>query len=192
MAMLGVGTARSRTVGRHVDAGEHFTLGQGCREQVDEALAGGNVARAAGAGGRQRAAQGDDDGRQVGGRIGVGHRAADRAAVAHLLVADQAGGLCQDGAVLANHLRGGQRGMGRGCADAQHLPVQRDAAQLGHAPNVHQRRRLADAELHLRQQAVSTRQQLGAGMGAHELDRFGHRGSPVVFKFGGVHGLSPD
>ena len=41
----------------------------------------------------ERGAEGQQDGRQVGGRVAVGDRAADGAAVAHLRVADLAGGV---------------------------------------------------------------------------------------------------
>ena len=38
----------------------------------------------------------DNDRRPIGGGIGVGQRAADRAAIAHLRIGDQVGGLTKD------------------------------------------------------------------------------------------------
>ena len=45
-------------------------------------------------------AEREDHGREVGRRVAVGERAADRAAMAHLRIADQAGGVRDDRAVL--------------------------------------------------------------------------------------------
>ena len=78
-----------------------------------EEVGGGDLALAARALGHERRAEREQRGRQVGGRVAVGDRAADRAAVAHLRVADLAGGVLQQRHVLGEQV-GCSRGRGGG------------------------------------------------------------------------------
>ncbi len=69
---------------------------EGRLQEPGEELGGGDGPLPARAPGDERPAEGEDGGRQVGGRVAVGQRAADRAPVADLGVADEAGHVGQD------------------------------------------------------------------------------------------------
>src|SRR5579871_5134595 len=70
-----------------LDLGEQLVGLEGRLEEAQVEVGGGDPALAGRAAGHQRGAQGQDHGGQVGGRVGVGQRAADGAAVADLGVA---------------------------------------------------------------------------------------------------------
>ena len=117
-----------------------------------------------------RGAARDDDGierdaagRQLGGRIGKGQRAADGAAVADGGMGDQRHGLGEQRHVAAHQLVGAELGMGGERADADRAAGLRNAAQLGHARDVDQRAGLGQAEGERGEQALPAGQQLGLG-----------------------------
>ena len=131
---------------------------------VEEALVevgGGDLARAVRALGDVRRAERERRRRQVGGRVGVGDRAADRAAVAHLRVADVAGGVRQQRHVLGEHVGvldvvvAGQR------ADGDVVAGVADVRQVAEPADVDEHARLGQAQLHQRQQAVAAGEELG-------------------------------
>ena len=75
---------------RQADRGDDLVVADRRRQVVHEQVGGGDLALAALAPDDHRALGGEQDRRHVGGRVAVGERAADRAAVAHLLVGDRA------------------------------------------------------------------------------------------------------
>ena len=98
-------------------------------------------------------------GPEVRRRLAVGERAADRAAVSHLLVGDRRGG-AGDEAELAALLKvrvAGHR------PDPKRAVVALDAAQAGHPAQVDQQRRRREAQLHQRDERVPAGEQLRTG-----------------------------
>src|SRR5581483_6281130 len=81
---------------RHPDLGQELVGGERRLQESGEEGGGGDGAFAAGTAGHERPAEGQDDRREVGGRVAVGQGAADGAAVADLGVADEAGDVGQD------------------------------------------------------------------------------------------------
>ena len=109
-----------------------------------------------------RAAERDQRHRQVGRWVGVRERAADRAAVADLRVADLRGGR---GRAAARRPGPGRRRPASACRVAAPItsssPSMRDAGQLGQPADVDEHRRGGQPQLHHRQQRVAAGQQLG-------------------------------
>ena len=106
--------------------------------------------------------------RPVARRVRVRDRAADRAPVAHLRVADHAGQVDEGRVVVLDdlvvvHLP--VRGAG---PDAQLVVGLGDAIETGDVAHVDQEGRLGEAELDERDEAVATRQQLGLALAVLE------------------------
>ena len=87
MAELLVGRAGSLGRRRHPDRGQHLALGERGGHHADEEIGGGDRPPALGAGDLERGAEGDEQGGEIRGRIGVGDAAADGAAIADRRVA---------------------------------------------------------------------------------------------------------
>ena len=128
------------------------------------------------------------DGRVLGGRVGVGDRSAERAAVADLEMADERCGLGEQ-----RH-RGGDFGVrldlgvgGRG-PDPAHVGVPFDAAQLGDARDVDQVREHGEAQREHRHEALAAGEHLRvvAEVG-EERHGIGRRGRGVVLERCGLH-----
>jgi hypothetical protein len=93
----------------------------------------------------------------------VGQAAADRAAVAHLRVADRRGRIDQRLVALQAGVAGDLI-IGRERADAPAAALGGHAAQLTDIAQVDQQRGRRQAQLHHRQQAMAARQRLGLGV----------------------------
>ena len=146
-----------------------------------EELAGRNRPIALRAPGHELAVERENHRRQIGGGIAVGERAADRASMTDLRVADLPGRVGDDRTVLPE---GGCRGdvlVPRQRADRDRVPFLPDVRQIADTADVDQERRPGDAELHRRDERVPTGEQLRVLPLREELDRvIGMLGDDVV------------
>ena len=153
--------------GEH-DLGDNLVRLQRRREQVLEEILG-----------RYRPPVGDDvgvehqcDGRIVAGRVGVRDDTADRAHVAHLVVADLAGHLGQDGQLVPDDVRAVNREVARERAHVQLVALGLDAVETLDAVDVYEGLGLGEAKPHQRDEAMAARQHLGIlSKLAKQLDR---------------------
>ena len=97
-------------------------------------------------------------------------RAADRAAVTDLRVADQAGRVGDQRAVLLGERVVVQLVVARARPDRQVVAPVPHPAQLGHPADVDQRARLGEAQLHQREEAVAAGDELGVLLRAQQLE----------------------
>jgi hypothetical protein len=124
----------------------------------------------------------------VVGRVAVGDVAADGAAVAHLRVGDQPGRLAQQRHPPLQDRRRDEVVLHRHRPDADGVAVLADATQFVDAVEVDQVRRLGEAQLHHRQQAVAAGQQLGiTAERAQQVQRLAHGAWCVVLEGGWDH-----
>ncbi len=116
------------------------------------------------------------------------HRPADRAAVAHLPVADLAGDVRQQGRVRTQQRVPLQVAVAAQRADREGVPLVPDVAQLVQRTDVHDELRGGQAQLHQRHQGVSPGQQLRvvAVFGEH-TEGVVHRGRTSVLQSGRDH-----
>ncbi len=91
----------------------------------------------------------------------MGDRAAECAAVTHLRVADVAGGMGQQRDVLAKEIRCLDVHVAGHGADRDLVAFVTDVRQVGEPADVDQHARLGESQLHHRQQAVATGDELG-------------------------------
>jgi hypothetical protein len=132
------------------------------------------------------------DGGVVGRRIGVRQAAADGAAVAHLRVADRRGRFRERRTLVGQERRRRHRVVRRGGADLDLAVLLRDARQPRDAGDVDERGRLAEPQLHQRNQAVAAGQQLGGAIGrAQSGDRVVERRRARVVERSGNHAWPP-
>ena len=101
--------------------------------------------------------------RIVGGGIVVGERAADRAAVAHLPVADAPASAASAGIACFTACGRGDLGVRVSAPMTSRVAVLRDALQLGDARQVDQCAGLGEPQLHRADQALPAREQPAAG-----------------------------
>ena len=160
---------------RHVDRDQDFAVGQRGRHDAGEELIRRNGALPSRAGRDHAGVERDQDGRQIGGRIGVRDVAADRAAIPDRRIADDRRRLRQRGSRVAQIRRCRQVGVRRERADADPIALSRDAAQLGDPADVDDGRRRRQPQLQQRQQAVAAGQELRAGVRGEQLMRVGDR-----------------
>ena len=185
MRELGVGRALRH---REAHGGDDLVRRQRRREEAGEVVVGLDLAAV----GDDRRAQGEHGRRVVGGRIGMGERAADRAAVADLRVADPAGEVGQARDPLAHLGRRADLVMGDERADHQLAPLGTDlleAVDPGEPGERHQVRGLREVQLHHRQQALPAGQQLGRVVPLEQRDRVGDR--PRTVKLEVPHATPP-
>ena len=124
--------------------------------------------------------------------IGVGDRAADRATVTDLGVADLAGGVRQQRHVLLQERRRLDVHVAGQGADGDVVAAVADVRQVAEATDVDQHGRLGEAELHHRQQAVAAGDELGlVAVLADEADRLLRRLGADVVECCRDHGLPP-
>ncbi len=129
------------------------------------------------------------DGGQLGGRVGVGEAAADRAAAAQLAVPDEGQGPADQG-----H-GGGQRialdaALTHGGADVQLVPAPFEAAELVQRRDVDERPRPAQAHREHRHEGLAAGEHLGVARG-EGLDGVGDRARAVVGERCGLHVQRP-
>ena len=135
---------------RHADLGEQLVGRQGRRQEPLVEVGGGDfprtsrslryVGRAERQGGR----------REVAGRVGVGDRPADRAAVAHLRITDVARRMSEQGNVLGEHFRDLDVAVPREGADGDVIAILADVREVGEPADVDEHAGLGEAQLHQR------------------------------------------
>ncbi len=130
------------------EAGEDLALSERGLEQPEEEIVGGDLALA----GLQDGAQRHHRRRIVGRRVGVGDRAADGPAVAHLRIADAIGQAGEGRDRLPHQRRGGHVGVAGHGADPQGPAVPPDAGQGLDPGEVDQQGRARQPLLDRRQQ----------------------------------------
>src|SRR5438093_1855930 len=133
-------------------------------------------------------AERDHGGGHVGGGIAVGQRAADRSLVAHGGVADHGRGLRHDRAFALQHLRGLYLPVGGHRPERDRAAGLLDAGEPTHLAQVDEMLRLGEAQLHHRDQAVTTRQDRGVVELAEQLQGLRDAGGGVLLERGWVHG----
>ena len=159
---------------RHADLGEHLVGrergGEEALEEVGRRDLAGAVRALRHVGGTERQRVGG----QVARRVAVGDRATDRAAVTHLRIADVAGRMGEQRHVLGEHRALLDVHVPRHRADRDVVAGVADVRQVGQPADVDQHARLGEPQLHERQQAVPTGDELGVlAVLADEADRLG-------------------
>ena len=132
------------------------------------------------------------DGGQLGGGVGMGQAAAERAPVADLRVGDVGHGGGQQGRDL-RHLRAAlETALAGHGADLEPAAVGADVGQLGHAVEVDQRGGLRQAEVHRRDQALAAGEELAVvGVFGEERERLVGRGGGIVLEWCRFHAGVP-
>jgi hypothetical protein len=139
-------------IARDADGDEDLVGPEHRLERPGEEVVDAHGAGACRGGDLDRRAEGEQRHRQVRRRVSVRYRAADRATVPDLRVADLRRRVRQDRDLGLEDLRVHQVGVpGRG-ADHDLVAVDRDAGQLGEPGDVDEHRRLGQPDLHHRQQ----------------------------------------
>ena len=127
-------------------------------EQVAEEIVGRDGAAPLRAGDLHLAAEREQAGRQLGGRIGERDRAAERAAVADRRMADMRHGARDQRRVLRDDRRAFGRGVAHQGADLHAAVAARDAVETGNAVDVHQEARRVEPHVERGDQALAARQ----------------------------------
>ena len=144
-------------------------------EHAGEEVGGGHDPLAAGTDDHELGVERQHHRGEIGGRVAVGERAADRAAMTHLRVADLARRRRDDRAMLLEQRIGVHRGMPGERPDRELRARIADVGELGEPPDVDELRRPCDPELHRRQEGVPACQHLRVGIRAEQatgmLDR---------------------
>ena len=117
----------------------------------------------------------------------MGDRAADRAAVAHLRVADQRGGLRDQRAALGQHRVADEVGVPRERADRDPVALVAHVAEVGEAADVDEQRRPREAEPQQRDQRVAAGEELRVLVAAEQLERLVDRAGAAVLERAGDH-----
>ena len=129
----------------------------------------------------------EHDRREVGRRVAVRDRTADRAAVAHLRVADPGGGLPDQRAVLREHRIAHELCVPRERADRDPVAVVADVAQLVEPADVDEQRRTREAQAHERNERVPAGEELRVLVAAEQRDRLVDAPRALVLESGGDH-----
>lgn len=178
-----------RREGRQVDGGQHLIRFKRGGEQAGEELASAHRPCAARAAQVQRGVAGECNYWQFGGRVGVGQTATDRAPVANLRVGDEGHCRGQQRGVLRNEFAAFHGAVTSHRANAQRaIGQQFNAVQCSNPVEVNQHAGLGQPEVHHRDQALTTGQQLGVeAVFGQQLKCFIQRGRGVVRKRGRFH-----
>ena len=129
----------------HADLGEQLVGGERRLEEAGEEVAGRDRALALARPRHERAAQGEHHRGKVGGGIGVRERTADRAPMAHLRVADLAGGVGEERHLLLEQVRGLDVAVASQRADRDVVAAVADVGQVLQPADVDQHRRATPA-----------------------------------------------
>ena len=168
---LDVGAAGAGRQRGQRDLGQHLARLQRRRQDVDEEAAGLDrppAARADGGEGRRRRRASPPAGPTAGSAWATAPPTVPR--LRTWISPTLAAASTQRGVRGAQAIRLDQLAVGRQRADGR-AAVELDAGQARHAADVDQRRRLQQAQLHQRQQAMAAGDQLGALVLAQELER---------------------
>ena len=123
--------------------------------------------------------------RVVGGRIIIRHRTADRAAIAHMRVADQMCKLGERGDCRLDDRAFGNFGVARHGPDDDRLPLLRDRAQFRQHAYIDDVGGVCETRLQRRDQCLATGHQLGVLAPGQEIDGLAQRRWLVIIE--GVH-----
>ena len=172
----------------HPDLGEQLVGRERGLEEAPEEVRGRDLARAARALHDERRVEREQRGGKVGGGVAVRDRTADRAAVAHLVVADLRGDRAQHAALAREQVVGLDVAVPGERADRDVVAGVADVGEVAHPTDVDEHRRRRQPQLHQRQQRHAAGQQLGVVAVLDELrDRaVGRLGTHVVER-GGDH-----
>ncbi len=173
---------------REPHAGEQLVVRQGRGPQPLEEVVDGDVAATSGRGGLDGGIEGQSHRRVLGGRVGVGHRATERAAVADLEVSDERRGPGQQ-RHAAGHLRAVlDGGLGGAGPDPHRAVAALDAGELGQPGDVHQVLEGGQAQGQHGHQALTAGQQLGlVTQRGQQLGGVGDGVGPVVGEGSRLH-----
>ena len=120
--------------------------------------------------------------------IAVRDRTADRAAVAHLVVADLGRDRAQHTALLGEHVAGLEIAVTGQRADREVIAGVAHVREVAHPADVDEHRRRREPQLHERQQRHAAREELRVlAVLADQRDRLGGRTGPHVVERGGDH-----
>jgi hypothetical protein len=187
-----LGELLERPAGRgglgHQDLGKQFVRLERGLEQAQEELPDTDLARAAGTARDDRRVQREQDGGQVGGGVGVRDRAADRATVPDLGVADLAGRVREQRHLTAEQpgvldiVVPGQR------ADRDMRSLVGDVGKLTQATQVDDYLGGGQPQFHQRQQRMASGQELRVlAVFGHQVNRLFRRPGPHIGKRRGDH-----
>ncbi len=182
MGVLQVCAARALPAGRDDDGRHDLSRLQRRGEEIDEELVRRDLPGALRPLRHDGGSKGHENGREVGGRIGVRDGPSDRAAVADLDVADLRGRLRQDRAGLLHEGRGCDLCVRRGRADLERLALRLDAREALDGTEVDEGFGRREPELHGRQQTVPAGQQPRALVLFEQLRRLGQSLRTEVFE----------
>ena len=145
----------------NADLGQHL-LRVECRlEEASEALGDGQAPLAPWAADDELRVEGEENRGRVRGGIAVRDRAADRAAVANLRVADEAGRLGDDRALGPQELALLDVPVAREGADRDRVPVVLDVGEVGDPADVDEQLGPREPQPHEREQRVAAGDELG-------------------------------
>ncbi len=174
------------------DLGEDLVVADRGLEEVHEEVGRRDRARAAAAGDHELRAERQRRRPEVARGVGVGERASERAAVAHLLVGELGGGLGDQPGVLAHQVAGPHVVVGRHRADHEGVAVVPDAAQAVDPAEVDHHLGRVQAHPEHRQQALPTGQDLRLVTVLGECrERVLDRGRRHVVELCGDHAPAP-
>ncbi len=175
----------SRRVGyRKIDGGDQLAIVECGGEDIEKEVVAGDLAPV----GLHRGAEAEHGGGIIGGRVVVGDGAAQRAAVAHVRIANLAGelGKCRDR--LFDGVRAGDGGMRGHRLDGDDASGGGDALQLGDGAQVDDIGRHGEALAQHRDQGLAAGHELAVVSGLAGLERVAGGGGAVVCEI--VHGVS--
>ena len=117
---------------------------------------------------------------EIGGRVPVRNRAADRAAMTNLRVADQRGRVGDQRAMRSEHRVADERRVARERADRNPVTLLADVAQVVQAADVDEQRRPRDPQSHGRDERVPARQELRVLVATEQLECLVDRSGALV------------
>src|SRR4051794_24008406 len=154
---------RARRVARspdHADLGQDLGRFDRGLERVEEEVACRDLAAPGLTPADDRGVAGDEDRGPIGGGIGMGDRAADRAPVPDLRVTDRGGHVVGQRGVGHDDVGLVGLAVGRASADAQLVVGLDDPVEAGHVTQVDEERGLSESQLDQRDEAVTAGEQL--------------------------------
>src|SRR5215469_3403028 len=176
----------------NADLGEDFSLLQRGREECDEKVLDGNHAFPASTGRHNLRTERQHGGGMIIRRIAVRQIPGNRGQVAHLRIRDHVRRIQQDQVLRAHERRGFQFGFTSEAANLKETAIFFHVRQSCDAIDVDQVGRPRDAQLHHRNEALPTTQNLRiASMLLQELDGFRNGGRTQVLKRWRDHRIPP-
>ena len=178
---------RPRRDGRHPDLGEDLLPLERGLERADEELHGRDRPFPTRSTRDEIGVEREQDGRQVGGRIAMRDRAADRASVTHLRIADQRSGLRDHRTMLREHRVARELSVPCERTDRDPIAVLTDVTQLVEASDVDEQRGTRDAQAHGGNERVPAGEKLRVLVAAEQGNGLIDRLRPLVVEGRGNH-----